>query len=84
MTIVLTILFLLLVLPITESLVVLYNPNIEPLYSLDYSQNLIQSVLMEDFPDKREERYVQYEEKDFKCDFWDYCWKRNNADLNWD
>ena len=70
MTIVATILIFLLALPIIDSFVVLYDPDIEPLYSLNYSQELIQSVLWEDFPDTRSERYVDRESENFKFRDW--------------
>ncbi|MHA1254712.1 MAG: ABC transporter permease [Promethearchaeota archaeon] len=69
-TIVTTILMLLIGFYIIASLVVLWNPDIEPLYSLNYLSNLITSVLRKDFPKKREDRYEDYEEEDFTYRDW--------------
>lgn len=69
-TIVTTILILLIGFYIIASLVVLWNPDIEPLYSLNYLSNLITSVLRKDFPKKREDRYEDYKEEDFTYRFW--------------
>ncbi len=70
MTIISTILILLLVFQIVDNLVVLYNPEFEPLYSLNYAKELIQSVLWEDFPETRSERYVDRESRSFRRRSW--------------
>jgi len=69
-TIITAILMLLIGFRIIASLVVLSNPDFEPLYSLDYLSNLITSVLSKDFPTKREDRYEDYEEEGFIYRYW--------------
>ena len=69
-TIITAILMLLIGFSIIASLVVLSNPDIEPLYSLDYLSNLITSVVREIPPQKREDRYEDYEDEGFTYRQW--------------
>ncbi|MHA1293664.1 MAG: hypothetical protein ACTSQJ_13480 [Promethearchaeota archaeon] len=59
MTIVSTIIILLIVLQIVDQIIQLSNPDLEPLYSLNYLSKLIEYSLYEEFPNPR------YEEIDF-------------------
>ena len=70
LTIVSTILILMMVFQIVDRFIVLYNPDIEPLYSLNYLKELIGSVLLEDFPETRSERYIDREFRDFTFRTW--------------
>jgi len=63
-TVITTIIILLIGFSIIDGLMVLWNPDIEPLYSLNYLSNLITSVLRKNFPTKRKDRYEDIEYKD--------------------
>ena len=63
-TIITAILMLLIGFSIIDSLVVLWYPDIEPLYSLNYLSNLITSVLRKNFPTNRKDRFIDIEFRD--------------------
>ncbi len=69
-TIITAILMLLIGFSIIASLVVLSNPDIEPLYSLNYLSRLITSVVREIPSQKREDRYEDYEDEGFTYREW--------------
>ena len=69
-TIVATILIFLIGFQISEQIVVLFNPEIEPLFSLNYMSNLISSTLQQDFPDTRAERYTEFNFENFSFRNW--------------
>jgi len=56
-TIVATIMILLMVYRMTDSLVVLLYPEFEPVYSFNHNFKLVSYILEEDFPTTREDRY---------------------------
>ncbi|MBD3213218.1 MAG: hypothetical protein GF311_11480 [Candidatus Lokiarchaeota archaeon] len=70
MTIVTTILILLIGFNVISQFVVLANPDIEPLYSLQYAGNLMSSILYLDFPESVAERYTQIEVRNFTFRTW--------------
>lgn len=67
-TIVATILLLLIVFQIVDSIVVMTNPDFEPLYSFNYLSGLISEIIQEKFPTNR---YVDQEfERGFRFRQW--------------
>ena len=70
LTIVATIVILVIGFQIVDQFVVLSNPDFEPLYSLDYMRKLIQTVLLEDFPETTADRYTEIEFEDFTLRIW--------------
>lgn len=70
MTIVACILILLIGFSIADQIIVLINPDIEPLYSLSYLSNLVLYVLESDFPTKLAERYTDLEIENFTYRIW--------------
>jgi len=61
MTIVTTIMILLIANMMIDSLVMLLYPEFEPIYSLNHASDLINYILVEDFPTKLEDRYEENE-----------------------
>jgi len=59
MTIVTSLLLLLIALNVLESILVLYYPEVEPIYSLGHGERLISHILVEDFPTKTVDRYEE-------------------------
>ncbi|TFF94775.1 MAG: hypothetical protein EU544_04060 [Promethearchaeota archaeon] len=70
MTIVSCILILLIGFSIADQIVVLNNPDIEPLYSYDFLSRLIVYVLEQDFPSTVSERYEDMEFENFIIRIW--------------
>lgn len=69
-TIITTILILLIAFNVITQFVVLANPDIEPLYSLQYAGNLMSSILYLDFPETVAERYTQISVRNFTFRTW--------------
>jgi len=70
MTIIATILILLIVFSLVDQIVVLSNPDFEPIYSLDFMSRLITSILETDFPATTAERYIDMEMQGFIFRIW--------------
>ena len=61
MTIVSCLLLLLIANSVVESILTLYYPEFEPIYSLNHAERLISYILVEDFPTKTVDRYEDVE-----------------------
>ncbi|MHA1272076.1 MAG: hypothetical protein ACTSQP_03795 [Promethearchaeota archaeon] len=70
MTIVITILILLIAYSIAEQMVVLFNPDIEPIFSLNYLANLLSATLQKDFLKNDSNRYEDIKIEDFTYRVW--------------
>ncbi len=70
LTIVITIILLLIVYSIVSQIVVLNNPDIEPIWDLSYISNLIPYVLELKFPTKTEDRYMEFGNQNFRIRTW--------------
>lgn len=70
MTIIASFLVLLMGFSIVDQIIVLTNPNIEPLYSLSYVGGLITSIVQENFPTSTSGRYMDFEIQDFTFRTW--------------
>ncbi len=69
-TIISTILILLIVFSIVDQIVVIANPDFEPLYSFNYLGGLVSEVIQEHFPTKLSDRYVDITFEDFTYRQW--------------
>jgi len=70
MTIVSTLLLLLIAMNVIESILTLYYPEFEPIYSLGHGNRLISYILVEDFPTKTVDRYEDLEFRGFTRRRW--------------
>ena len=59
MAVVSTIMILLIVNVMIDSLIILLYPEFEPIYSLNHAFKLVSYILVEDFPTKLEDRYIE-------------------------
>jgi ABC-type transport system involved in multi-copper enzyme maturation permease subunit len=57
MTIVFSIMVLFMLFNMVDSLIVMFNPDFEPIYSVNHASNLISSILEQDFPTELVDRY---------------------------
>lgn len=70
LTIVITIILLLIVYTIVSQIFTMYNPDIEPIWDLEYMSRLILYVLEENFPTKLEDRYLEITVENFTIRQW--------------
>ncbi len=70
LTIVITIILLFIVYSIITQIIVLYNPDMEPVWDLSYVSNLILYVLEVHFPTELEDRYIEISFGTFKVRTW--------------
>ena len=70
MTIVSTLLLLLIAVNVVESILTLYYPEFEPIYSLSHGNRLTSYILVDDFPTIKADRYEDIEFRGFTRRIW--------------